>query len=163
MMQIAVSLGSNIDRERNIRAAAQAIRSSYPKAVFSPVFRSAAVGFDGPDFLNLVALYDSDRLISEVLNELHEWEDGLGRERRSSEWTSRTIDLDLLLYGDGVFYDDGIDVPRKEILKYAHVLKPLSLILPTAVHPLTGQTYAELWAQMSDEQDALLAEETLSL
>ena len=159
-MQIAVSLGSNIDREHNIRAAAQAIRSSYPQAVFSPVFRSVAVGFDGPDFLNLVALYDSDRLISEVLNELPAWEEGLGR---SGEWISRTIDLDLLLYGDGVFYDDGIDVPRKEILKYAHVLKPLSLILPTAVHPLTGQTYAELWAQMSDEQDALLTEEALSL
>jgi len=163
MVQIAVSLGSNIERESNIRMAARAIRSRYPEATFSPVFSSAAVGFDGPDFLNLVAVYESDLPVREVIKELHDWEDHLGRKRMAGEMTSRTIDLDLLLYGDETFHPMGINVPRDEILEYAHVLKPLSLVIPQQRHPVTGETYQTLWTQMSAEQDASLKEVSLQL
>lgn len=163
MVEIAVSLGSNINREYNICASAREIRRRHPGCVFSPVFSSAAVGFEGPPFLNLVAVFESDAKIDAVISELREIEDQLGRQRVEDQMTSRTIDLDLLLYGDLVFYDQGIDVPRSEILEYAHVLKPLSLVMPDACHPVTGQRYADLWAAMSIDKDGLLEEEALEI
>ena len=77
--------------------------------------------------------------------------------------SSRTIDLDLLLYGDGIFYDDGFDVPRKEILDSAHVLKPLSDILPHMIHPVIGETLGTLWDKTPAPKKALLTEAPLTL
>ena len=127
------------------------------------MFKSEAVGFKGPYFLNLAATYQSDLGIEDVLSELHRIEDRLGRERSKDEMSSRTIDLDLLLYGDGIFYDDGFDVPRKEILDSAHVLKPLSDILPHMVHPVTGETLGTLWDKTPAPKKALLTEAPLTL
>jgi 2-amino-4-hydroxy-6-hydroxymethyldihydropteridine diphosphokinase len=127
------------------------------------VFKSEAVGFKGPYFLNLAASYQSDLGIEDVLSELHRIEDRLGRERSKDEMSSRTIDLDLLLYGDGIFYDDGFDVPRKEILDSAHVLKPLSDILPHMVHPVIGETLGTLWDKTPAPKKALLTEAPLTL
>ena len=163
MTLIAVSFGSNINRESNIRTSVNEIRARYPRAIFSSVFKSVAVGFKGPYFLNLAATYQSDLGIEDVLSELHRIEDRLGRERSKDEMSSRTIDLDLLLYGDGIFYDDGFDVPRKEILDSAHVLKPLSDILPHMVHPVTGETLGTLWDKTPAPKKALLTEAPLTL
>ena len=88
--------------------------------------------------------------------QLHDVEDCQGRQRTQDSLTSRLIDIDLLLYGDSVLYDQGMDVPRREILKYAHVLKPLSLVLPDVCHPVSGRRYHELWGAMSASQDQLL-------
>ena len=163
MTLIAVSSGSNINRESNIRTSVNEIRARYPRAIFSSVFKSEAVGFKGPYFLNLAATYQSDLGIEDVLSELHRIEDRLGRERSKDEMSSRTIDLDLLLYGDGIFYDDGFDVPRKEILDSAHVLKPLSDILPHMVHPVIGETLGTLWDKTPAPKKALLTEAPLTL
>ena len=163
MTLIAVSFGSNINRESNIRTSVNEIRARYPQAIFSSVFKSEAVGFKGPYFLNLAATYQSDLGIEDVLSELHRIEDRLGRERSKDEMSSRTIDLDLLLYGDGIFYDDGFDVPRKEILDSAHVLKPLSEILPHIVHPVIGETLGTLWERTPAPKKALLTEAPLTL
>ena len=163
MTLIAVSFGSNINRESNIRTSVNEIRARYPQAIFSSVFKSEAVGFKGPYFLNLAATYQSDLGIEDVLSELHRIEDRLGRERSKDEMSSRTIDLDLLLYGDGIFYDDGFDVPRKEILDSAHVLKPLSEILPHMVHPVLGETLGTLWDKIPAPKKALLTEAPLTL
>ena len=127
------------------------------------MFKSEAVGFKGPYFLNLAATYQSDLGIEDVSSELHRIEDRLGRERSKDEMLSRTIDLDLLLYGDGIFYDDGFDVPRKEILGSAHVLKPLSDILPHMVHPVIGETLGTLWDKTPAPKKALLTEAPLTL
>ena len=163
MTLIAVSLGSNINRESNIRTSVNEIRARYPQAIFSPVVKSEAVGFKGPYFLNLAASYQSNLGIPDVLSELHLIEDQLGRERSKNQMSSRTIDLDLLLYGDGVFYDQGFDVPRKEILDSAHVLKPLSDILPNIVHPVIGEALSALWNQTSTLKKTLLTEVPLTL
>ena len=163
MTLIAVSFGSNINRESNIRASVKEIRARYPQAIFSPVVKSEAVGFKGPYFLNLAASYRSNLGIQDVLTELHRIEDQLGRVRSKDEMSSRTIDLDLLLYGEGIFYDQGFDVPRKEILDSAHVLKPLSDILPHMVHPVTGETLGTLWDKTPAPKKALLTEAPLTL
>ena len=156
MVQVAVGLGSNIDRELNLRSATQSLRNLYPRIFFSPVFRSDAVGFDGPYFFNLVGVYDCAVTAHDALGQLHDIEDQLGRRRSAKRFGSRQIDIDLLLYGDSILYDQGMDIPRREILQYAHVLKPLSLALPDHSHPISGRSYRELWGAMSPNQKTLL-------
>ena len=91
-----------------------------------------------------------------LVEQLHDVEACQGRQRTQDNLTSRLIDIDLLLYGDSVLYDQGMDVPRREILKYAHVLKPLSLALPDTCHPVSGRSYHELWGEMAVCQEQLL-------
>lgn len=69
-----------------------------------------------------------------------------GRVRGPDPFSSRTLDLDLLLYGDAVLPEPSIRVPREDIRKYAFVLGPLAELAPGLRHPLTGETMAELWA-----------------
>ena len=156
MWPVVVSLGSNIERETNLRIAVTHLRTFYPGISFSPVFKSDAVGFNGPYFLNLVGVFDSDHPAHMLVEQLHDVEACQGRQRTQDSLTSRPIDIDLLLYGDSVLYDQGMDVPRREILKYAHVLKPLSLALPDTCHPVSGRSYHELWRAMSVCQEKLL-------
>ena len=122
MPEVAVSLGANIDRESNIRAAVRNLIAFYPDALFSPVFESKAVGFEGPDFFNLAGIFYSDLEAPDLVTQLREIEAKLGRTRDGSVMGSREMDIDLLLYGDQILYAQGIDVPRHEILECAHVL-----------------------------------------
>ena len=68
---------------------------------------------------------------------------------------SRSLDLDLLLYGDAVFHDQGLDVPRREIFDHAYILKPLTDLLPEAHHPVTGESFADIWLRLGSRQEAL--------
>ena len=152
MPEVAVSLGSNLERESNIRAAVRAIKALYPNAVFSAVFESAAVGFEGPAFYNLAAAFETDLEIAELVLQLREIEAQQGRVRIGESMGSREMDIDVLLYGDEILYAQGVNIPRDEILECAHVLKPLSLIWPDRDHPVKGTSYRELWEAMSRDQ-----------
>ena len=163
MPEVAVSLGANIDRESNIRAAVRSLIAFYPGALFSPVFESKAVGFEGPDFFNLAGIFYSDFEAPDLVTQLREIEAKLGRTRDGSVMGSREMDIDLLLYGDQILYAQGIDVPRHEILECAHVLKPLSLIWPDQRHPVNGLTYSELWRAMAPAHAEKLRQVTLDL
>ena len=163
MPEVAVSLGANIDRESNIRAAMSGLIAFYPGALFSPVFESKAVGFEGPDFFNLAGIFYSDLEAPDLVTQLREIEAKLGRTRDGSVMGSREMDIDLLLYGDQILYAQGIDVPRHEILECAHVLKPLSLIWPDQRHPVNGLTYSELWRAMAPAHAEKLRPVTLDL
>ena len=163
MPEVAVSLGANIDRESNIRAAVSGLIAFYPGALFSPVFESKAVGFEGPDFFNLAGIFYSDFEAPDLVTQLREIEAKLGRTRDGSVMGSREMDIDLLLYGDQILYAQGIDVPRHEILECAHVLKPLSLIWPDQRHPVNGLTYSELWRAMAPAHAEKLRQVTLDL
>ena len=163
MPEVAVSLGANIDRESNIRAAMSGLIAFYPGALFSPVFESKAVGFEGPDFFNLAGIFYSDFEAPDLVTQLREIEAKLGRTRDGSVMGSREMDIDLLLYGDQILYAQGIDVPRHEILECAHVLKPLSLIWPDQRHPVNGLTYSELWRAMAPAHAEKLRQVTLDL
>jgi 2-amino-4-hydroxy-6-hydroxymethyldihydropteridine diphosphokinase len=163
MPEVAVSLGANIDRESNIRAAVSGLIAFYPGALFSPVFESKAVGFEGPDFFNLAGIFYSDLEAPDLVTQLREIEAKLGRTRDGSVMGSREMDIDLLLYGDQILYAQGIDVPRHEILECAHVLKPLSLVWPDQCHPVNGLTYRELWRAMAPAHAEKLRLVTLDL
>jgi 2-amino-4-hydroxy-6-hydroxymethyldihydropteridine diphosphokinase len=149
MARVYVSLGSNLQREQRIRQAVAELRLHFGAIELSPVYDSAAVGFDGSNFLNLVAGFDSDLDVEAVTRMFHDIEDRLGRDRSLPKFASRPIDLDLLLYDDLILDLPGMRIPRPEILANAFVLKPLQDIAPTLRHPETGQTYAELWRAMA--------------
>ncbi|HEY2344648.1 MAG TPA: 2-amino-4-hydroxy-6-hydroxymethyldihydropteridine diphosphokinase [Xanthomonadaceae bacterium] len=143
-----LSLGSNIDPERHLRAAAAALRERFGNVVFSSVLRTPAVGFDGPDFLNAAAIVRTDLDPLALDAWLHALEAAQGRDRSAPRFASRTLDVDIVFYDDLVIAatpDSHLQIPRPE-LRHAFVLQPLAQIAPGFVVPLDGRTLAQLWA-----------------
>jgi 2-amino-4-hydroxy-6-hydroxymethyldihydropteridine diphosphokinase len=140
-----LSLGSNLEPEHHLQAAARALRERFGAARFSPVYRVPAVGFDGPDFLNAAASLDSDLDPVALDAWLHALEDAHGRRRDVPRFSSRTLDIDLVFYDDRVMRGPGnLQLPRPE-LKHAFVLKPLVDLAPSFRDPVSGATLAQLW------------------
>lgn len=152
MARAYISLGSNIDPEYHLQNAIRNLTARFGAPVLSTVYRSEAIGFTGPDFLNLVAAIDTGRPVQEVHAILDEIERANGRERDGIRFASRTLDLDLLLYGDLVCEGDELVLPRPEIEQYAFVLRPLSELAPDLIHPLTGLRLAAMWAAFRPDQ-----------
>ena len=147
--RIYVGIGSNQEREVRIRQAVLALRELFGPLQLSPVYDSPAFGFDGSDFLNLVAGFDTEREIETVVDAFHAIEDRLGRDRSLPKFASRPIDLDILLYGDLILNTPKCHVPRAEILEHPFVLKPLQDLDPEGRHPQTGESYRALWQRMA--------------
>lgn len=152
MPRVYVSIGSNIEKNKNIRAAIRALRARFSNVTFSSVYESEAEGFDGDDFYNLAAAFDTDAPLEEVCDLLTEIETAQGRTRTGPRFGPRTLDIDVLLYGDLVRHDDRFDVPRRDVTAYAHVLGPLVEIAPDLLHPETGERLAELWQRFAGRQ-----------
>jgi len=144
MTRIYISIGSNIDRERYIRAARIALTQYFHNLVFSSVYESEAVGFDGAPFYNLVVAAETDKSVDEVVQILKLIEAEHGRKQSAKKFSSRTLDLDLLLY-DELVQASGVRLPREEITHNAFVLWPLAELAPERIHPLTRQTYQQMW------------------
>ncbi len=151
MARVYVSVGSNIERERYVRSGVTALRERFGVLVLSRVYESEAVGFIGDHFFNLVVGFDSEEPVREVADALREIERRHGRDRRVPRFSSRTLDLDLLLYGDAIIEEAGIKLPREEITRYAFVLGPLAELASALRHPITGRSYAELWREFDKE------------
>ena len=152
---VYVSLGSNVESEFNIQKAVQAMRATFGELSLSPVYESAAVGFEGDDFLNLVAGFETDESLHTVVAKSRLIEDELGRDRSQPKFSPRPIDLDILLFADFVIDEPGIQIPRRDIVKQAFVLKPLQDLAGDSLHPQTGQSYARLWLEMSAQAPRL--------
>lgn len=146
MSRALLSLGSNLRPEVHLRGAADALRARFGAVRLSPVYRTRAVGFDGPDFLNAGAVVETD-LDPYALNAwLHALEDAHGRDRSGPRYGDRSLDIDIVLFDDRVLDGAGnLRIPRPE-LKHAFVLRPLADIAPRVVVPCTGRSLAELWA-----------------
>jgi 2-amino-4-hydroxy-6-hydroxymethyldihydropteridine diphosphokinase len=153
--RIYISLGSNIDRDQNTRAGIEALRQRFGELELSSVYESEAVGFEGDAFYNMVIACEVDEDVNSVNRALAEIEDAHGRDRSGPRFSSRTLDLDLLLYDDLVVDNNGLKLPREEILKNAFVLWPLAEIAPQRVHPVAGRSYAELWADFDKSRETL--------
>ena len=153
MTRVYVALGSNVEPERHIAMAVQAMRGRFGALILSPVYRNQAIGFAGEDFLNAVAGFDCTLKVPELKAALDQIERDCGRQRGAARFAPRTLDLDLLLYGDTV--DAAAKLPRAEILRYNFMLKPLADIAASVRHPVTKQTYAEHWANFKGEGGTL--------
>ncbi len=146
MTEVHVGAGSNIDAATNLRWAVHALGLHFGALTCSSVYESPAFGFEGPDFLNLVVRFRSDSGVDAVEAVLSELENGRGRDSGERSG-SRTLDLDLLLFGARV--DARRRLPRADILRYPFVLAPLAEIAPALPHPLTGQRMDQAWAAMA--------------
>jgi len=147
--QVYVSIGSNIERERNIEHALQALAAAYGDLQQSSVYESAAVGFDSTPFYNMVVAFQTDDSPQAVQQTLHRIEDSQGR-LRAGELAARTLDLDLLLYDELVINAGKLVLPRDDIDRYAFVLGPLAEIAGERRHPVSGMRYADMWSAFDD-------------
>ncbi len=144
MAQIFISLGSNVDRDKHLRAGLNALISLFPEYQHSSVFESEAVGFNGNNFFNSVFVAQTDMPLEQVCALLKQIERDNGRTPSDKKFSPRTLDLDLLFYDD-VICDSPAQLPRDEITKNAFVLQPLAELAPHFYHPVAKQTIGELW------------------
>ena len=145
MPQVYVAAGSNVEPERHLAMAVRELEREFPGVRFSPWYRNTAVGFDGDDFINFVAGFPTQLAVGEVLARLHAIEALCGRPREAPRWAPRSMDLDVLLFGDLVCQEPGLKLPRPDLLKRAFMLGPLAVLAPDLVHPTERQTIAALW------------------
>ena len=152
MTRVYVGLGSNVDKEIHVGAACAQVRAAYGDVIESSLYESPAEGFDGDDFHNMVISFDTEDSLQNIDTALGEIETRQGRVRGKDRYVSRTMDLDVLLFGDEVIRKDGqVMVPRTEITEHEFVLGPLVEICGDLVHPLLHTPIRELWRKFQQE------------
>jgi 2-amino-4-hydroxy-6-hydroxymethyldihydropteridine diphosphokinase len=154
--RVFVAAGSNVEPEKHLERAAAQIVHSWPDARFSRAYRNAAVGFEGPEFINLVVGFTTAQPLDAVLTRLRAIETQCGRPRYAPKWASRTMDLDVLLFGDLVEKTSEYTLPRPDLLKRPYMLGPLAEIAPDVSHPTAGQTIGELWRSFDRDGHSML-------
>lgn len=145
MTEVSLSLGSNIRRYHHINQGLDALERHFGHCQCSPVYESASVGFDGSPFLNLVAIIKTDKPLSEVIELLKAIEDENGRDRSGPKFGPRTLDIDVVTYGDLHGQVEGVELPRPELFKNAFVLLPLCDLWPNRQIPGTDQSFKNCW------------------
>jgi 2-amino-4-hydroxy-6-hydroxymethyldihydropteridine diphosphokinase len=151
---VLVAAGSNVEPMPNLRRALDVLRREFPGLRVSNAYANAAVGFEGDDFVNLVVRFATDVSVPQVLARLHEAEAACGRARDAPKWAPRSMDLDVLLYGDLVCAEPGLTLPRPDLLRRPYMLGPAAEIAPQVVHPTARRTLAELWREMQRREPA---------
>jgi len=155
MTHVFLGLGSNLNREKNILAGLIALKNKFGNLTCSRVYESESVGFKGSHFYNLVVSMQTELSLSDLSEAIKKIEDDHGRVRTGPKYRPRTLDIDILTYGDFVGVEAGIEIPRAEITKNAFVLLPLSEIAPKELHPCLKKSYADLWASYDQKAQAL--------
>jgi len=155
MAQVYVSIGSNIDREKNSKAAIAELQQRFGVLQLSNIYEAESVGYQGENYYNFVAGFHTDLPVGELSKVLKQIEVDYGRQPNTPIKAGRIIDIDILTYDDLVGLIDGVDLPRGEITKNAYVLLPLSEVAGDDVHPLTHKTYSQLWSEYDTTKQRL--------
>lgn len=150
-----LGLGSNVNADANIHAAIKALEETFSAVSLSPAYSSKSVGFDGDDFINLVARVETDMQPLELRQYLRDLEDHYGRKRDAPKFSDRSLDIDILIYDDLILLSPVLEIPRVEILKFAHVLKPLADLEPDLIHPTESRSMADIWESSGMDDDCL--------
>ena len=160
-MRIAVALGSNLgDRLENLRAARRSIvdlAGVAPPILSSAIYETDPVNCEpgAGKFLNAVLEFDYDGEPAELLAEVRQIEESLGRVPNHERNKSRTIDLDLLYFGDRQIDNEELQLPHPRMYLRKFVLAPLAEIRPDLILPGQTKTVGELLAQL-DESDKVV-------
>jgi len=144
-VRVFVAAGSNVEPEKNLARACAEIAHTWPDAHFSRAYRNVAVGFEGPDFINLVIGFSAAQPLHSVIEKLRGIETNCGRPRYAPKWASRTMDLDVLLFGDLVEKTTEYTLPRPDLLKRPYMLGPMAEIAPGVMHPTEHRSIGDLW------------------
>jgi 2-amino-4-hydroxy-6-hydroxymethyldihydropteridine diphosphokinase len=147
MFDVYVGLGSNLDPERRLRQAVDALEWRCGPLRVSAVYRSPAAGAPAADYANLVVAFRSEAGAPAIKEMLSAIETAAGRLRTEPRPAACALDLDLLLYGHRV--DAQQRLPRADILRHAFVLAPLAQIAAQLIHPVTGQGYGAAWQALA--------------
>jgi 2-amino-4-hydroxy-6-hydroxymethyldihydropteridine diphosphokinase len=154
MTEIYISLGSNINRQHNVEKGLDALAQLLGSLTLSSLFESEAIGFAGKPFYNMVIGATTELSLEDLAQSLRIIEYANGRSQNAKKFSPRTLDLDLLLYGD-VIAQQPAQIPRDEITKNAFVLWPLAEIASALVHPIVGKSYQALWQAYDKSQQKL--------
>lgn len=143
-----VALGANLgDREKNLRDALAMLNATPGVCVesVSSFFENPAVGgpADSPPFINAVAEINTTVAAVDLLHRMLHIERSLGRERKE-KWGPRSIDLDILFYGDQIIHGDELVVPHPRLSERRFVLQPLAELAPGLIVPGSGKSVTEL-------------------
>ncbi|HFQ5327003.1 TPA: 2-amino-4-hydroxy-6-hydroxymethyldihydropteridine diphosphokinase [Vibrio vulnificus] len=155
MNTVYIGVGSNIEREKHARAAWQELTLLGEALQASPIYECAAVGFDSHAFFNFVIRLNTSMTLEELAFQLRQIELRWGREENAAKYQDRTLDLDIVLFGDCISSQKP-ELPRSDIFKYPFVIQPLYDLQPDLVIPGDGRTVEEIW-QTARDLDTLRA------
>ena len=145
MARVFLGLGSNLNAEQNIAAGIARLATDYRLLKESPWYRSPALGFDGPDFINLVVEIECDCSLLQLRAQLKQLEFDFGRPVDAVKFSSRSLDIDILLYNDWSGDFSGLVLPRSDIYQCAFVLRPLLDIYPQGMDPQSKKPLSDFW------------------
>lgn len=147
-----IALGSNLgDRELNLLRAVAEIGKLADSTVtgLSPFYETSPMGVtDQPVFFNAVLRLSTRLTPLELLHRLQRIENNVFARTRTVRWGPRTMDLDLLLYGDQTIGTDELTIPHPRLAERRFVLEPLCMLAPDLIHPVLGRSVFELLAEL---------------
>jgi 2-amino-4-hydroxy-6-hydroxymethyldihydropteridine diphosphokinase len=141
MPEVFVGAGSNADPKRALRLGVAELERRFGSLRCSSVYRSAAAGAPGADYLNLVVAVSTELTVDALRETLRAIEALAGRSRANPAVCE--LDLDVLLYGARV--DAAQRLPRPGLFAVPFILGPLAELAPELVHPVTGERCREAW------------------
>ena len=150
-----ISIGSNIgNRQKNIQDSIDLIHSRISSILdISSIYESESIGFEGDDFFNICASFNSFKSPYLIMNQLLEIEKHLGRIRNSEKkYSSRIIDIDILLVEDMIIKSEELTIPHLEICNRRFVLDPLIEIDPNLIHPVSKISFKEVLNSFKSNQ-----------
>ncbi|UAB69777.1 2-amino-4-hydroxy-6-hydroxymethyldihydropteridine diphosphokinase [Vibrio sp. SCSIO 43132] len=154
MITTYIGVGSNIERKKHVQAALSELRKLGEQIRISTVYECASVGFESRPFYNLVVEMKTSLSLSSLSSTLREIEIRWGRDPDAQKMQDRTLDLDIVLYGDVVSSKPSL--PREDIYKYAFVIQPMYELCPELVIPNDGRTVTQI-RQTMNNFDSLIA------
>lgn len=154
MAQIYISLGSNINPQHNVKVGIEALKKAINVTAISTIYESKSIGFLGNNFLNLVIKAQTLLSVNDLIILFKTIEIANGRAINAKKFSSRTLDIDLLLYDDLIIALP-TKLPRPEIATNAFVLLPLAEIAPDKIHPITQLTYQQMWQNFDKSSQCL--------
>jgi 2-amino-4-hydroxy-6-hydroxymethyldihydropteridine diphosphokinase len=153
MNKVFLGIGTNLgDRKSNLREAIEKIKVHIGRVLnSSSVYETAPWGFDAEnDFLNMVICVETSLSPPELLKKIIVIESMLGRDRDQDRYSSRVIDIDILLYDDLVMNEKGLKIPHRLMHERKFVLVPFCELAPDLIHPIFRKSMSVLLDECRD-------------
>ncbi|ANQ16064.1 MULTISPECIES: 2-amino-4-hydroxy-6-hydroxymethyldihydropteridine diphosphokinase [Vibrio] len=147
MITAYIGVGTNIDREQHAKVAYNELQQLGEDLLVSPIYECEPIGFSSQNFYNFVITLRTALSLEEFSHRLREIEFKWGREENAQKYQDRTLDLDIVLFGE-LISTQKPELPRSDIYKYPFVTKPLYDLNPHLVIPGDGRTVADIWYAM---------------